>query len=123
MIDEKKLIEDLEMYANTLEYQTNDDFHKGFINAIRVIVQRINNHPEVSEWIPVGERLPERNKPVLVHGESKCRSGYITLVGSCDNGCWFIQSSQDTLSFPCLEYQVIAWMPLPETYKAGGTNV
>lgn len=41
------------------------------------------------------------------------------MVGSCSHGCWFIQNSQNTLGFPCTEYDVVAWKPLPEPYKSG----
>ncbi len=72
-------------------------------------------------WIPVEERLPERNKPVLVYAESKTISGgTITMVGACDNGFWFIQDEVDTLGFPCRDYRVVAWQPLPESYRPKG---
>lgn len=72
-------------------------------------------------WIPVEERLPERNKSVLVYAESRTISGEtITMVGACDNGFWFIQDGVDTLGFPCRDYKVIAWQPLPEPYQKKG---
>lgn len=73
-------------------------------------------------WIPCSERLPERNKPVLIYAESATiSSGAIMKVGACDNGFWFVQNSVDTLGFPgfpCNEYDVIAWQPLPEPFKS-----
>lgn len=72
-------------------------------------------------WIPVEYRLPERNKPVLVYAESRTISGgTITMVGVCDKGFWFIQNGVDTLGFPCRDYKVIAWQPLPEPYQTKG---
>lgn len=72
-------------------------------------------------WIPVESGLPERNKPVLVYAESKTISGgTITMVGACNNGFWFVQSGVDTLGFPCRDYKVIAWQPLPESYQPKG---
>lgn len=70
-------------------------------------------------WIPVEERLPERNKPVLVYAESRTISGgTITMVGACNNnGFWFIQNGVDTLGFLCRDYKVIAWQPLPDPYR------
>lgn len=69
-------------------------------------------------WIPVEERQPRKNEPVLVFAQSTTiRSGEIMLVGACDNGYWSIQSGKDTLGYPCNDFRVIAWMPLPEPYR------
>lgn len=66
-------------------------------------------------WIPVEERLPEDNKPVLIFAESTTiSSGTITMVGACHNGFWFIQNGEDTLGFPVREYKVNYWSHLPE---------
>lgn len=72
-------------------------------------------------WIPVEDRLPERNKPVLVYAESRTISGtIITMVGAFNNGFWFVQDGVDTLGFPCRNYRVVAWQPLPEPYQQKG---
>lgn len=63
--------------------------------------------PAKDGWIPVEERLPEDNKPVLIFAESTTiSSGTITMVGACHNGFWFIQNGEDTLGFPVREYKV-----------------
>lgn len=67
-------------------------------------------------WIPCSERMPEDFKSVLCYAKSIARSPDTMFVGSQKHGCWFLQSSIGTESFPT-QYEVIAWMPLPEPWK------
>lgn len=69
-----------------------------------------------NKWIPVSERLPEKNTLVLAWAESTARGGDICFVGSYDNKAWFLQSNAGHLSYPS-QYEVVAWQPLPEPYK------
>jgi len=93
-----------------------------------------------NRWIPVGERLPEDIKPVIVTWKNTDpKSYYQYIVGKhfigtahYKGGKWFWYSSvtEDLLA----EYgrcdseefdeaiEVIAWMPLPEPYKASPTD-
>lgn len=73
-------------------------------------------------WIPVSERLPESNKPVLCWVKSTTiASGETYIIGSCDNGYWFLQTYEiGTNSFPVKDYKVVAWQPLPEPYQPKG---
>lgn len=68
------------------------------------------------KWIPVSERLPEKFKDVLCWAKSTARGGEVCFVGSCNNGCWFLQSSAGHQSYPS-QYEVVAWMELPKPYK------
>lgn len=71
---------------------------------------------ELMGWIPCSERLPEDFQSVLCYAESLARRPDTMFIGSQKHGCWFLQSSIGTESFPT-QYEVLAWMPLPEPYK------
>lgn len=90
-------------------------------DAIEIVKQEDTEYN--NGWIPCSERLPEKNQLVLVCAESTTiSSGTIRMVGAYANGAWFIQNSVDTLGFPCLEYCVVAWQPLPLPYQPKGEN-
>ena len=68
-------------------------------------------------WIPVTERLPERNKSVLLCMKSRTlRTGMCIQTGSYDNGFWFVQGAAGYESLATFEFHVLAWMPLPDPY-------
>ena len=70
------------------------------------------------QWIPVAERLPERNKSVLLCMKSRSlRTGMCIQTGSYDNGFWFVQGAAGYESLATFEFRVLAWMPLPEPYR------
>ena len=73
-----------------------------------------NNHQKVtSEWIPVSERLPGNMSTVIVQiqGLKNPTFGWFFPTGG-----WKLLE-KDYLYLT--EFYVIAWMPLPEPYKAG----
>ena len=69
-----------------------------------------------NSWISCSERLPKNNKEVLCYAKSTARGGDVMFVGSQDNGCWFLPTAANTLSYPN-QYIVKAWQPLPQPYK------
>lgn len=80
-----------------------------------VVVNEMRNQPTIEpkqEWISVKDRLPERNKLVLVRAVSTARGGNITFVGAYD-GFWFLQTAADTIGLT-IQYDITHWMPLPE---------
>ena len=69
-------------------------------------------------WIPVAERMSERNKSVLLCMKSRSsRTGMCIQTGSYDNGFWFVQVAAGYESLATFEFYVLAWMPLPEPYR------
>jgi len=69
------------------------------------MAERVINGQTIGAWIPVSERLPEPNEPVLIYTEVLGRH-----VASVDEeGEWFCDYGGEWL-FP----KVTHWMPLPE---------
>ena len=62
---------------------------------------------EKTGWIPISERLPERNKEVIVTDIETSDTYLSRYIGNgyweCDNGLF--------------KDRIIAWMPLLEPYK------
>lgn len=71
-------------------------------------------------WIPVSERLPEKNMVCLVAvGEFNLTqmAMYSDLMGTIDHMI-FYQGDYGKENFANITQYVKAWMPLPEPYKA-----
>ena len=100
MIDEKKLIENLEEQYKSLN------------------IKIIKEQPQVGEWVPVSERLPEHTD------EEPYQMSLVTLdngdvclgVYRCDENAWYTRMSEGEIYYTT-HHTVTAWMPLPEPYK------
>ena len=123
MIDEKKLIEELNKV--TFEAEVHNSGYKGTRTEKMLryedVVSIINKQPKVGEWIPCSERLPKEPKtnPVL---EGKNLELYLvtTEYGSNEQDKVypfraFWNGVNFTDGWHILD--VIAWQPLPEPYK------
>ena len=71
----------------------------------------------VKSWIPVTERLPDKDGEYLV--TKKLRYFGNTEI---DIACWFKNLMEDGNNGFYKSEQVIAWLPLPKAYKAGDTD-
>lgn len=104
MIDEKKLIEEIERY-------------RGDIFADEII-EFIKHQPKVSEWIPCSERLPEvENLHEISIEDSTC---YLIQrrCGVVDVAHYIKVYGESYFEAHCIEFNdVIAWQPLPEPYR------
>ena len=84
------------------------------------MIQAVEEDEAAAGWIPIEERLPERNKSVLICMKSRTlRNGICIQTGSYDNGFWFVQGAAGYESLATFEFHVIAWMPLPKPYREG----
>ena len=72
------------------------------------------------KWIPVSERLPEKNMSCLVSAGKLLLTQiaiYSDLMGTIDHKI-FYQGDYGHENFVDITEYVKAWMPLPEPYKA-----
>ena len=72
-----------------------------------------------SKWIPVSERLPEKNMPCLVSVGKLYLTQiaiYSDLMGTIDHKI-FYQGDYGYGDFKDITEYVKAWMPLPEPYR------
>ena len=104
----------LEQYK--AEIENKSQYKHGLPGSALDIVNTLLNDFEQDEkengWIPVSERLPEKNKDVITTVKY---SGFMGMYGRWlktafidDYGEW---------NGECIGGEVIAWMPLPEPYK------
>ena len=113
MIDEKKLIEDLEKESYKF---VNDDLDNEWNRAIFKAIEIIKEQPQVGEWIPVTERLPENGCGVLVTVNGKHNNiifvNALEIAEYRNTEGWIIEGYLDWL-----DPDVTAWQPLPECWK------
>lgn len=100
MIDEKKLIEDIEKeFDGVCVYDVSPS------QAVNDFVEIVDRQPKVGEWIPCRERLPEDFEKVLICAYGECEIAYLL-------GRYWLHGS-NSLNRDAVD----AWMPLPEPYK------
>ena len=108
-IDADKLPE----HKFTRESAKGSDYMRGWNDAIDAIG---DNEPTVErqgEWIPIGERLPDRFEAVLVTFQIPNREP-VVYRGVYVSGKFNLDSG-DTWNWN--DPEIKAWMPLPEPYK------
>lgn len=106
MIDEKKLIEDINEWNKTMEIEWT------FENVISLL----ESAPKVSAWIPCSERLPTKEESI------KNDNRFIFDDGNRRYGGLFDYEKQCFVQFDFWKGLVedkcaIAWQPLPEQYS------
>ena len=90
------------------DYWDDDDTMTALDMAIEVLNQ---------SWIPVSEKLPEANRAVLTYIDTGATKTYCLANWNDVREAW-----EEWIGYDLIEkdkyYKVIAWMPLPEPYKA-----
>ena len=96
------------------------------------IFKRLRDLPSTDQWIPCSERLPEEHEWIgtKMFGTTISDEVCITFdkngerfvkVMSLQNGK-LSNSDKETMDVFHKGWKMIAWMPLPEPYRKGGTE-
>lgn len=118
MIDEKKLIEELQTLADKESKKCEEaaeanlagvaaTYNHGEI-CYQNAVETVNSQPKAGEWILRSERLPELEKDVLL----SLRSLDVVTGYRSNRKGYFYTNGEGYVTFE----NVIAWKPLPEPY-------
>ena len=89
--------------------------------ALQMAIEALKNERPQGEWIPVSERLPEDMQRVLIwfeyyrYGDFNCMYQTYGFGYVCD-GEWSPLINGET---GWQDSRIIAWQPLPESYKEG----
>lgn len=112
MIDEKKLIQDLETMISDVPISYMEDENRDRLNAYNYALSKaisiIKNQPKVGKWIPVEERLPEPSLNSVI-GWDAYRERCVFVQYYMND--WILGNNESV--------KIVAWMPLPEPYVKG----
>lgn len=106
-IDADAFDERVRVAGGMSEEELTEDFKDG----VQAVLYMLSNQPTIQpepHWIPVTEQLPKEDGSYLVSG--KWGSGKES-VGDCEF------SVKDGYFQTVWNFDVLAWMPLPEPYK------
>ena len=99
---------------NTLDFLPTNEEANQIIDSFDRVTSSIKQEPR---WIPVSEKLPEANRAVLTYIDTGATKTYCLANWNDVREAW-----EEWIGYDLIEkdkyYKVIAWMPLPEPYKA-----
>lgn len=90
---------------------------KGYYDAMQRQAES-KEESKTGQWIPVSERLPEPNRLVLCHITTGATLTYFLAFWNDVQNDWEEGIGGYRLLKNDLGYEVIEWMPLPETYQS-----
>jgi len=94
-------------WTEKLTKASEDAYNKGYADGMKAQEPR---------WIPVSERLPEANRAVLTYIDTGATKTYCLAYWNDVREAW-----EEWIGYDLIEkdrdYKVIAWMPLPKTYR------
>lgn len=100
-MDAKELVELLTYNRDRLIDERGADYSG--VRALNTAIEMVIEASEQTRWIPVSERLPKKNDVYLV-----TMKDHEVYELSFSNERWFVQGNDE----------IVAWMPLPQPYKA-----
>lgn len=127
MIDEKKLIEVIKNIQDHMREVNAKPVPVDAREIFTLFVEMVEHQSKVGEWIPVSERLPDKNGRYLCFVDTKHVSYMYVFNFAKDlykldkydfqpeDGSGFYEHDYDYGYSKILD--VVAWMPLPEKYK------
>ena len=94
---------------NASEWAVTDCEHLRKIVSYHKELETLPPVTPTQNWIPVSERLPEKNVEVLATTEW----GGVTIAEMYSANDWFIHEGATNAETD----EIVAWMPLPKPYK------
>ena len=116
MIDEKKLIKELEDWKNESPDTEEESIWN---NSINQCIREVKRQPKVGEWTPIEEGLPENNRdyPYYEINLVTIENGDVCLgVYRHSDKEWLTRMSEGETVYSN-KHKVIAWKPRPEPYR------
>lgn len=119
--------------SNMSAYAYDSAYAQEEIDAYVTAIDTVKTLPAVQpepHWIPCSERLPEEDTEVLIsyrYKEGEGDTDHVNIdITSYGTTCFggreihTLKEWRQPFDYFHANYEVIAWMPLPEPYKGGG---
>lgn len=121
MIDEKKLIEEIEFSIKASNTQ-HDNYMSGLRNGMRYCLSLVTGkEPEFEDceqWIPCSERLPSKDEFKKAYLRNKYGAEFIVMIEGANRPTTLYLTSDGLWVDDYRNvHEVIAWQPLPEQYQ------